>query len=208
MGLRSVTGSELGSGGDFYQLQGISISSLGSLSSSPLSSLRTTFLLPIVVFAAAVIISNIAFVVVPAVVVPIIIFAAAVVIPIVVFAAAAAVIVIVALGSPVARCSCRSMFMPLVVVGPTKPSVIAGVWWGGPVCVLDQRYLVVVGVCIDGRLYLSMAGRLVDSWSYSLAVRSRVVDGWLLQFVTLLVMPALGKTGLWNGMSANDENKP
>ena len=171
MGLRSVTGSELGSGGDFYQLQGISISSLGSLSSSPLSSLRTTFLLPIVVFAAAVIISNIAFVV-------------------------------------VARCSCRSMFMPLVVVGPTKPSVIAGVWWGGPVCVLDQRYLVVVGVCIDGRLYLSMAGRLVDSWSYSLAVRSRVVDGWLLQFVTLLVMPALGKTGLWNGMSANDENKP
>jgi len=115
-----------------------------SLSSSPLSSLPIVFLLPVVVFAVAVVIPHVAFVVVPAVVIPIIVFAAVVVIPIVIFAAAAAVVVVVALGSPVARCSCPSLSL-----GPPRPP--------SSQALIDENFFVTVIVELSRRESLAVS---------------------------------------------------
>jgi hypothetical protein len=87
MGLRSVAGSELGSRGGFASYKAFRYPRRARRRRCLCRSLPTVFILPVVVFAAAVVIPHV-FVVVPAVVIPV------VVIPVVVFAAAAAVVVV------------------------------------------------------------------------------------------------------------------
>jgi len=114
------------------------------LSSSPLSSLPIVFLLLVVIFTVAVIIPHVAFVVVPAVVIPVIVFDAIIIIPVVIFAAAAAVIVVVALGSPVAQCSCPSLSL-----GPPRPPSLQAL--------IDENFFMTVIIELSRRESLAVS---------------------------------------------------